>query len=257
MALEPLPEIADFYDYRGMSLGLPDSPVERPYHQGDIFQNIEIPGVDYSKEKTDDRLAMLFLHPCTMREGPTLIERVSMIAIKQHDVSKGGNPGPNYWKSNDFAKLPLRDLKKDGVLFTANFLEIGTVASTNLRKENRWACLSGLGRGYMSQRIIHHLTRLPLTIAELKENTEILEQDFEGQWDWVDAALAFKGLSSTHAKSVEELIALESEILAAEAEYASIINEAANRDRMRSNDLAIVKSLMREIGHERFSKYGQ
>ena len=251
-----MPAVNDFYDYRGFSMGLPDCPVERPFHQGDIFQGIEIPGVIYSGGNPEEKLAMLFLHPCTMRDGPLLVERVSMIAVKPHDILRGGNPGKGLWEKSHFSKLPLYDLRKDGILFTANFLELGTVPSSELNKEDRVACLSILGRSYFSQRIINHLTRFTPTLAELKSNTEIVEQDFEGQWDWVEAALTSQGLSSSQVTSVAQLTQLQKPIEEAEAEYAAIMNDPANRDRMKSDDLETVKILMQEIGQERLRRYG-
>jgi hypothetical protein len=79
-SLSQIPPPEQFFDYRESD---PDGvPEWLPYNQGDVFREVTAPGCSYNPG--DPRLALLFLHPCTMRgAGGALEPRVTVVRVKQ------------------------------------------------------------------------------------------------------------------------------------------------------------------------------
>jgi hypothetical protein len=233
----PLPAVTELYDYRGTpGVGAEAPPLWLPYHQGDVFSQVDIPGIE-----NPDRLAMLFLHPCTMRRGATLISDVTVIAVTMY-TRKRVVDEPGHW-SRRFSVMPLPDLTGTGKqTHVADFLKIGTIASTALPRSQRVANLSQLGRGVIQQRIIYHLTRFAPTLDELDQATRAVELEIEAQADWVQAACLHH-----RAETIEV-------IMAAEAAFDAFLseNEDSRRKGLSSGQSAQV---IMEIYREKESRY--
>lgn len=233
----PLPPVAELYDYRGEPGADPDAPpLWLPYHQGDVFSEVDIPGIT-----NPDRLAMLFLHPCTMRRGATLISDVTVIAVTMY-ARKRVVDEPDRW-ARRFSVMPLPDLTGTGKqTHVADFLKIGTIASTALPRSQRVGSLSQLGRGIMQQRVIFHLTRLAPTLDELDQATRAVELEIEAQADWVQAACLY------HQAETDEVI------MTAEATFDAFLseNEGSRRKDLSSEQSAQV---IVEIYREKESRY--
>lgn len=182
-SLAPLVSVDELYDYRGPE----PVPLWSPYHQGDVFRDVELPGlppIDDARE----RLAMLFLHPCTMRDGPGIREFVTVVRVKQKSARKIVSDSA-YWEKR-YKVMPLPDLLADGhSTHEADFLELATVASAALPRAQRVAQLSAHGRLLMQQRLVFHLTRHAPSLDVLAEATAHVETEAQGQADWVEAGL--------------------------------------------------------------------
>ncbi|BCW77511.1 DUF863 family protein [Arthrobacter sp. NicSoilB11] len=183
--LEPLLPPDELFDYReGTGDGV---PFWLPYSQGDVFDEVVMPGI----EDNEPGLAMLFMHPCTMREGARLREAVTAVRVKFHQDRV--LPRPGTW-ANRNKLMPLPDLSgTGGSTHVADFMLIGTVPSVSLDRARRVSQLSADGRLILQQRIIFHLTRHAPSIDILRQASHGLELELQSQTDWMEEAFK-KGL---------------------------------------------------------------
>lgn len=184
--LDPLPALDRYYDYRGLP-GVDDDapPIWLPYHQGDVFAGVDIPGVA-APEHAHEVLAMLFLHPCTMRRGAVLIEPITVIQVRWFAKRIMADAE---WVPQRFSMMPLPDLRAQGsATYIGDFLSIGVVRAEVLDRSRRIATLSHKGRGLFQQRVIHHLTRLAPPLGDLVKQTRPVEREIGLQADWCEAA---------------------------------------------------------------------
>ncbi len=120
----------ELYLYRGDEV-----PRTRPMFQGDVFDDIEIPGFE-----DGPGLAMVITHGCTMRQGPALRDRLVVARVF---------PSPAIalpWKGN-FRTMPLPALIPDAAQghWALNFEDLGAVPSKDLDLTKRVACLDDRG----------------------------------------------------------------------------------------------------------------
>lgn len=155
--------IGELYIARG-----PDVSVLRPIMTGDVFKDVDIPGV----EKTDGdeaRLAMVVSHPCSMRDGYKLKSGLQALRVL---------PSPPIelaaWKFHyDLMPLPnLMEVAEDDTVnpdgaYVAKFDLRGRVAVAGIKLECRIACLSEEGVGFLHQRMGHADTRFAPHTADL------------------------------------------------------------------------------------------
>lgn len=223
--LDDLCPVADLYDYRGPSGAQDAPPLWLPHHQGDVFTDVDVPGVE-----NRDRLVMLFMHPCTMRKGAVLKDHVTVLAVRTESPRRVLDD-PARW-SRHYSVMPLPDLHAAGRgTHTADFTALGTVPSSALNRDRRIATLSLQGRYLFQQRIINHLTRHVVAVHELREATSAVEAEIELQGHWVEAATVAAGT--------------ESERTVADAEAAF---DAYLRDEDRRRRLSDVTELARVLG---------
>lgn len=193
-ALQPLPPVDGLYDYRLSDGGVPEW---LPYNQGDVFQNVEILGGPENTEK----LAMLFMHPCTMRDSKGLREFVTVISVIQ--VSPKKVLGEESWEKK-YKVMPLPDLKGDGKSsHCGDFMTMGTVRSSDLPRECRIAQLSSLGRLHLLQRVIYHLTRHAPKTSEIETATAAVEIELQHQADWLESVSNNRDLSADDVANLE------------------------------------------------------
>jgi hypothetical protein len=199
--LEPLIQPEELYDYRH---GEPDGiPTWLPYSQGDVFDQVVMPGI----EGDAPGLTMLFMHPCTMREGARLREFVTAVRVKFHEGRVLAKPGT--W-ANRNKLMPLPDLFGSGdSTHVADFMLIGTVPSESLDRSRRVAQLSADGRLILQQRLIFHLTRHAPSLDVLREASRGLELELQAQTDWMEEAFKKGGLPTSVKEIVEQELAFE------------------------------------------------
>lgn len=188
-ALEPLLPVDQLFDARGTVDQEGGAPVWMPHHQGDVFSGVSMPGVDSS----DENYAMLFMHPCTMRNGVVLKPNVTVIRVRQHSARKRLLDQPADWADN-FKVMPLPDMLGNGTdTFFADFMSIATVNSKMLDRANRVARFSLPGRAQFQQRIIYHMTRFAPSVDVLESATAAVEEELALQEDWVGASMRAAG----------------------------------------------------------------
>lgn len=165
----------ELYRYRGQ-----DVVRARPIFQGDVFEHVEIPGLD-----DDPGLAMVMTHPCTMRgKGGLLHPRLLMGRVSP----SGAIRLP--WKGN-FRLLPLPELVpgRIGGHWAVNFEDIGPVRTELLGFDDRVACLDDRGVLLLQQRHTHHLTRYVVETDVLYEQSAPVLVEAELLEEWLSAAL--------------------------------------------------------------------
>jgi len=136
----------ELYRYRGA-----DIPRARPVFQGDVFRNVEIPGLNVGRG-----LAMITGLP---------------------------------WTGN-FRVMPLPDLLLGEAPgnWVATFEDLGTVGSATLDLRERIACLDDRGVVLLQQRHAHHVTRYVVETPVLYEQCSNVLAEAELLEDWIDAS---------------------------------------------------------------------
>lgn len=135
----------------------------RPEFTGDVFSGVQIAGRSID--------AMILQHPCALRNGPALLDRILVAEVTTyHKVSD--------WNGHTKV-MPLPDLKQDGKHFAANFKEPWLVTPADLDNAERIAILSQRGVNLMLQRWVFHNSRA--TVETSAYNTATL-----GQFDEAD-----------------------------------------------------------------------
>ncbi|MEU3157137.1 hypothetical protein ABZ753_06110 [Streptomyces griseoincarnatus] len=189
--LNAVPSTDQLYEYRGV-LGTDEDAPPRflPYHQGDVFSNVDLPGLP------DCDHALLFLHPCTMRRGSQLASEVTVIGVKIKSAKKIMT-GPEYWErhwSKSFGVMPLPDMYGDGGgTHVAEFMKMATVPSNALVRDRRVATLSAEGRLHLLQRAFYHFSRAVIPLGDLRASMRPVEREIELQTDWVESCCDQQG----------------------------------------------------------------
>ncbi|MDJ0312716.1 hypothetical protein [Arthrobacter sp. H35-D1] len=240
--LIPPPEL---YDYRRDEED--GVPFWLPYAQGDVFENITMPGFP----DDDAGLAMLFMHPCTMREGAVLREFVTAIKVDVFS-SKKVVSAPEKW-ANRNKLMPLPDLFGGGhSTHIADFMKISTIPSASLNRSSRVCQLSIEGRLQMQQRLIFHLSRYAPSVDVLRTATAALDLEMQAQTDWMEAASLAGALRG--ASSVIEQEANFDAFMGASIMESRALSETANRPPSRRELLrsphdapSVVRDVQRQI----------
>jgi len=173
-ALESPASADELYLYRGDEV-----PRTRPMFQGDVFDDMEIPGFE-----DGPGLAMVITHACTMRQGPALRDRLVVARVL---------PSPNAialpWTGN-FRTMPLPALIPDAAPshWALNFEDLGSVLSKDLDLTKRVACLDDRGVVLLQQRHAHHLTRYVVETQVLYEQSANVLAEAELLEAWLSAA---------------------------------------------------------------------
>jgi hypothetical protein len=137
--------------------------------QGDVFENLDIPGIELGLG-----LAAVVTHPCTMRTtGGALRPTLLMARVVNYP-----HVPFEQWPTGHYRVQPLPDLRLDhvGENLAVDFELIGTVGSAEIDPAGRIAYLSDYGVTVMQQRFVHQLSRvvvdLPMLHAQAASNFE-------------------------------------------------------------------------------------
>lgn len=173
-----------------------DIALTRPLMQGDIFEEVDIPGLE-----PGSRLAMVVMHPCSMRTGPTLRKRLTVIRVDKHQTLPFSK-----WPDSDYDFMPLPDLVYKGTnkpSLAACFRDIGSIKTADLDLQRRIATLSARGILYLQQRYIHSQTRVVVDLETLAAQMLPIFDEIELQEEWVDTALKVKGWVSNKIEAIQ------------------------------------------------------
>lgn len=164
----------DLYEERGVV------PLSLPLMQGDVFRDLNWLG------ETAPPLSMIVQHPCTMRKGASLLERLTVVAVESR-------PPLSMKDWQGFGHLmPLPDLVAGGY-WAADFRVTGSVPSDSIDRRCRIGTLSNLGVNILQQRLTHYMTRFTIDVRTLAVTFEGVAAEMELQYEWVDAALEASG----------------------------------------------------------------
>jgi hypothetical protein len=212
--LESPDEPSDLYRYRGEEVNR-----ARPLFQGDVFTNIMIPGLEDEHD-----LAIVLTHPCTMRAGSALRERVVVARVR----SDSAMALP--WRGH-FSKFPLPDLLPNSAPghWAALFDDIGTVPTQDLLATQRIACLDDRGVVLLQQRHAHSFTRHVVETEVLYEQCSGNLVEAELLEAWLEAGLIAVGDEEWQ----EEHSRLSEEFDVFFAEHRAKLDLASNRPGVR------------------------
>lgn len=179
--LETWAEPAQLYRARGNEVEL-----HRPLFTGDVLEDVAIPGVQ------DTGRAIVVAHPCAMRAGPTMADRVLVAAVEH-----AATAAPSQWTTGFFDRMPLPDLPSG---FHVAWLDrIGRASSADLVGATRIACLSPVGVNLLQQRLVFHLTRFAVPTRQLwdafghtYEEADMLEEWLEDVADQDEQTSTFE-----------------------------------------------------------------
>lgn len=232
MALAVPASVEELYDSRGE-----DVPLARPLLQGDLFSNVDIPGLG-------DRagLAMITMHPCSMRTGPVLRKRLTVVRVAPHrDIPLEQWPGGDY----DFMPLPEVTGEAARPMLAANFRMVGVVKTDELHLERRIAVLSTRGLLYLQQRKVHSDTRVVIDLETLFDQMAPVLDEVELQEDWAELAVEADGGASTTLDVIRE----------AEASFQAYLGGADSDLRASLRDKTKRASARRRIRDEARSRF--
>jgi hypothetical protein len=187
--------------------------IARPLMQGDVFSDVILPGLG-----NDLKIAQIVMHPCNMRRGASLVERITMIPVVPHRV-----------QSSDWTKryriMPLPQLEgADAGDFIGNMTDFSSVPSASLDPAKRIAALSDEGVLILQQRLVFTQTRLLLSLDRFHEQMAPTFTELELQEEWAEEALSYTGSGSVPTGVVD----------AAAKQYQAWLDES---DRARRNAL--------------------
>lgn len=207
-------EADDLYEERGTV------SFSRPILQGDIFEDVVLPGFG-----DEPRCVQIVTHPCSMRRGTVINERIQVAPVEPHQKVAD-------W--NGFGRvMPLPDLCQDGRWHATRFVDLTAVAAVELTLQRRIASLSHRGIHVLQQRLVWHNTRLTLPLASFREQSAPVLAEAEMQELWIDAVI---GETDQTAQAVE----------AAATEFQAWLSEHDNKRRQDLNAEANHARLRRE-----------
>lgn len=152
----------------------------RPILQGDVFDGVIIPGLGESPHTVQ-----VVMHPCSMRRGSQLVERVQVAPVMPYQ--KVGD-----WNGH-IRVMPLPDLREDGTHYAAKFVDKTAVPIGALRLELRVASLTHQGILVLQQRIVMDDTRLDVEIGPLRTQSAPVLAEAEMQETWIESRLGSSG----------------------------------------------------------------
>ncbi len=152
-------------------------PITRPVMTGDIFADVDIPGVD------NTGLGVVLTHPCSMRsDGVNLVPKLLVARVIEYSSVPFQE-----WKSGHFKIMPFPEL--DGKSHAAKFDDMGLVQSSVTKPSSRIASLDLFGVNLLQQRFIWYLTRFRASTSQLAEVTLPVFEEADLCEEWVTAAV--------------------------------------------------------------------
>ena len=136
-----------------------------------MFRGLSIPGL----EDTDDNLGAVLGHPCTVRMGAHLKDRIQVARVIPYQ-----RLNQTEWEDGHYGVMPLPGLIPDSDTphHAIRFEDAGPVLSTALLLDDRVATLSDFGIALLQQRHIMSTSRFQEVDLEAldKANRPVLEE---------------------------------------------------------------------------------
>jgi hypothetical protein len=124
-------------------------------------------------------MVMVSSHPCAMRSGPRLRERITVVPVL---------PAPEVpfdrWPTANYRQMPLPNLTAPGTHYAAMLEEPTTVSSALLDPRARLALLTERGIMLFQQRKVHNDTRVAIEPSTLHEACAAVLAEVEMHESW-------------------------------------------------------------------------
>jgi hypothetical protein len=154
----------------------------RPLLQGDVFDNVVLPGFGDEPMKVQ-----IVNHPCSMRTAP--VHPHARIA------------GQKAWDGN-MRLMPLPELA-DGQNYATRFVDVTAAPVELLTRAARIASLTNVGIYVLQQRLVKHYTRIEPELELLRKKSSPVLVEAELQQDWVEEVLSDEELADDDAVDAE------------------------------------------------------
>jgi hypothetical protein len=158
----------DIYEARGAEV----SPA-RPLLTGDVLRGVPFGGAD-------DQTVMVVAHPCTMRLGVVLAEKVVCARVARYPYV--ATPA---WSEGHMRVCPLPSLL-DGAHYACHLDDLCTVEADPLANGERIACLQQRAVFLLQQRLIACMTRCRVELATIRLSMGGVLAEAELQEEWVE-----------------------------------------------------------------------
>lgn len=163
----------------------------RPLLQGDVFDNVVLPGFDAQPMKVQ-----IVAHPCSMRTGANLTPRITVAPVEPHGPIRGSG-----WDGNP-RLMPLAELT-EGDHFATKFVDITACPVELLTRDRRIATLSHQGIYVLQQRLIKNYTRVEMALELLRHESAPVLTESELLWDWLEQVLTDAEIGDDEALDAE------------------------------------------------------
>lgn len=194
----------------------------RPILQGDVFEGVIVPGLG------DEPLTVqVVMHPCSMRRGTELVERVQVAPVESYQKVSDWN--------GHIRVMPLPDLRGDGKNYAAKFVDTTAVAASALTLDKRVASLTQRGVLVLQQRIVMDHARLDLDLGLFREQSAPVLAEAEMQETWIETALQGSGMLNVDA------------VARASADFQSWLEEEGQKRRKELDNEANHASLRKAV----------
>lgn len=148
----------------------------RPVFTGDVFRNVEIPGVQA------EGMGLVVAHPCSFRIGDgQLAERILTASVEPIDKQ-----GAGAWRRMFSDRMPLTDLEGEHSYWAGQLDKVGRALASGLLGTERLACLSAFGVNMLQQRLTYYLTRAEIPTATFNEAFGHTFDEAELLEEWTD-----------------------------------------------------------------------
>lgn len=152
----------------------------RPLYTGDVVGNVVLPVLQPAP-----LIVAVVAHPCSMRgRAGVIVDHLHVAPVVAHSES-----GPQMWRGN--FKLMALDAIGDAVSLVNPVVRLDLmtlVASAEVDRTDRLACLDRLGVNILRQRLVHHLTRVVVHVDKFDEEAAGNHEEVDLLEEWLDAA---------------------------------------------------------------------
>lgn len=146
----------------------------RPIFTGDVFGDVEIPGVG-------TMAAIVIAHPCSIRGRQGRVTPQTLVAaVDAHD-----KVGADQWSKGFFDRFPLPELPPSGEFHVARLGLVGLASTDDLMSADRVACLSHQGINLLQQRLVFHQTRLEVHTGKFQQAFDHTYEEAELLEEWM------------------------------------------------------------------------
>jgi hypothetical protein len=152
----------------------PEALAFKPVMTGDAFVGLRVP------DEPDPMDVMVAGHPCTIRRGATLVERVPCVRLVEHQWVPYER-----WPDYDQNHFPIPAVADIGQGRCAALWEWTAVPRDELLRGRRRVTLQDQGIYIFLQRLIHSLSRFAPPVTALKEASAHVLAEAELEYSWV------------------------------------------------------------------------
>lgn len=184
----------------------------RPVFQGDLFRGISIAGYPAG----DHECVAVMQHPCSMRRGSALRDRVAVVPVRTYDYVPADR-----WATGYTRVVPLPRVELDSGSHAAAILEEpGTIRAEDLTTDRRVGQLSTRGVLLFQQRVIYCSTHAVVGLDVLEDFSAPALAEAELLSDWrlelcpAPGVVAFEEGLVAQAESFEHYIRVETDLQA-------------------------------------------